>query len=53
MVEQIWIIKDWAGNVMFDAREWENFDDAEAFLSEFLGDNYKTDRQEYEIVRVE
>lgn len=47
-----WAVKDWAGNEM-DFGEFDSFDDAEAFLSEKLGDDYETDRQEYEIVQVE
>jgi hypothetical protein len=48
-------IQDWTGRIMQYSdsnNEFETFDDAEGFLSEFLGDNYDTDRQEYEIVEV-
>jgi hypothetical protein len=43
------IILDWAGNVCFNAVEFDTFDDAEAWLSEKLGDSYETDREEYYI----
>jgi hypothetical protein len=42
-----WIIKDWAGNHLFQKYQWSSFDDAEYFLDEQLGDNYETDREEY------
>lgn len=44
-----YIIQDWVGNVCFEGREFESFEDAEEFLSELLGDKYETDRQEYHI----
>ena len=43
------IIKDWAGNVCFFGKEFTDFDDAESFLCEKLGNDYETDRQEYYI----
>lgn len=43
-----WIVLDWAGNLM-DFGTFKSFDDAEEFLCEKLGDDYETDRQEYEI----
>lgn len=43
-------IQDWAGNVKFKGRTWDNFEDAEDFLSEHLGDKYEEDRQEFDIV---
>ena len=43
-----WIIKDWAGNLMTFGT-FVSFEDAEEFLCEKLGDDYETDRQEYEI----
>lgn len=45
-----WIIQDWAGNLM-DFGAFKSFDDAEEFLSEKLGDDYETDRQEYYILK--
>ena len=45
-----YIIKDWADNIMFNSESFNSFDDAESFLSEFLGDDYETDRQEYFII---
>jgi hypothetical protein len=43
-------IFDWAGNSPFGEKLFRSFDDAEEFLSEFLGDQYETDRQEYYIL---
>ena len=45
-----WIIKDWAGNLCFHDKEFNSFNDAEEYLSEYLGDNYDEDRSEYYIV---
>jgi hypothetical protein len=56
-----WIIVDWAGNYPFNKYNkngpgvtsdisFETFEDGEEFLSEFLGDNYETDRQEYYVI---
>jgi len=42
-------IIDWAGNVCFFGKTFDDFDDAEEFLCEKLGDDYETDRQEYYI----
>ena len=42
-------IQDWAGNSM-NYGTFTTFEDAEAYLSARLGDDYDTDRQEYEIV---
>jgi hypothetical protein len=53
MTNPIYIIQDWAGNICFDGSYFSTFDDAEAFLSERLGDTYETDRQEYFITRQE
>jgi uncharacterized protein (UPF0128 family) len=47
------IILDWAGNECFGGREFKSFDAAESFLSKKLGDDYETDRQEYEIEETE
>lgn len=44
-----WIIEDWAGRKM-NFGEFPSFEAAEAFLSEKLGDDYETDRGEYEVV---
>lgn len=45
----MFIIKDWAFNICFSSKEFDSFDDAEEFLSNFLGDNYDEDRGEYHI----
>jgi hypothetical protein len=45
----VYEIRDWADNVM-NFGEFDTFDDAEAYLSDKLGDSYYNDRQEYEIV---
>lgn len=45
----MYIIQDWAGDIKFDGETWDSFEKAEEFLSEMLGDNYDTDRQEYSI----
>lgn len=42
------VIYDWAGNLM-NFGTFKDFDDAEEFLSEKLGDAYETDRGEYVI----
>lgn len=42
-------IKDWADNTCFGGLEFKDFDDAEDFLCEKLGNEYETDRQEYYI----
>lgn len=55
MKNQVWEIQDWAGNVMrYKNRKnkFKSFEDAEDFLSRFLGDSYDSDRGEYEIVRI-
>lgn len=44
----MFLIYDWAGNLM-NFGEFETFDDAEQFLCERLGDDYETERQEYDI----
>lgn len=44
-----YIIVDWTSTVIFNKKKFKSFDDAEEFLSEFLGDKYETDRQEYYI----
>lgn len=49
-MKQIWVIENWAGNLMTFGK-FDSFEDAEEFLCEKLGDNYSTDRCEYEIVR--
>lgn len=45
-------IKDWTGNLCFNGRQFESFDDAESFLSETLDENYDEDRGEYYIEEV-
>jgi hypothetical protein len=55
-MKQVWIIKDWAGNIIkFEGRpyQYRSFDDAEEVLCEELDENYETDRQEYFIVPIE
>jgi hypothetical protein len=44
-----WIVCDWAGNICFDNRKFQSFEDVEEFLICQLGDKYDTDRQEYYI----
>lgn len=48
-MENIFIVKDWADNVRLNGKEFGSFEEAEEFLSEWLGDDYDTDRQEYYI----
>lgn len=45
------IIKDWAGNVCFKGREFEDFEDAWGFIYEFHDDEEYY--QEYEVIGVE
>lgn len=52
MKNQTYIIKDWAGNICFGGVVFPSFEDAEEFLSIKLGNEYDTDRQEYEIERI-
>ena len=52
-MKTIWIIKDWASNVIkIKGRPYfyDSFEDAEEVLSEELGEDYEECRQEYEIV---
>lgn len=54
-MKQQWEIRDWANNLIkFKDRPYlyDSFDDAEDVLSEELGDDYETDRQEYYILPV-
>lgn len=46
-------IVDWVNNEMFAGKLFDSFDDAECYLSEFLGDEYDEDRGEYYIVENE
>jgi len=48
---QKWHIIDWAGNSVFGGDTFDSFDDAEEFLSVKLGDDYETDRGEYDVVQ--
>ena len=50
MVNETWIIKDWANNICFNGQAFDDYLDAEDFLASELGDNYDTDRQEYYIM---
>ncbi len=43
-------IRDWAGNLKFGGQLFRTFDDAEAYLSEALGDRYETDRGEFYVI---
>ena len=44
-------IIDWAGNdLTYHHGIFDSFEDAEDHLSEFLGDNYGTDRGEYYVI---
>jgi hypothetical protein len=45
----MFIIEDWAGNVCFRGKEFNDFDEAEGFLCETLDDDYETDRGEFYI----
>jgi hypothetical protein len=40
------MIKDWAGNLCFE-KSFPDFEEAEDYLAEYLGDDYDTDRQKY------
>lgn len=42
----MFIIQDWAGNIMFNGMVWASWDDAESFLSEQLADDYDDMRGE-------
>jgi hypothetical protein len=48
----MYIIKDWADNRPFGEQQFSSFEEAEEYLSEYLGDSYDTDRQEYYITEV-
>lgn len=52
-MKEIWIIKDWTGNVCFQGQEFDSFDDAEEFMCERLGEDYEDARGEYEIQQKE
>ena len=45
-------IFDWAGNELWKHGTFKSFDDAEEYLSEFLRDEYETDRGEYYIEEI-
>ena len=45
----MFIIYDWANNDVFSGKLFDSFDIAEEYLTEFLGDIYEIDRQEYSI----
>lgn len=47
--KQSFTIIDWAGNTCFNGKSFPSFEDAEDYLCTKLGDDYETDRQEYEI----
>lgn len=56
MHSNLWIIEDWAGNVMFLGKLFDSFEDAEEFLSgqiHYDDDPNLDERGEYEIVPVE
>lgn len=49
----MWIIKDWADNVMFNGKKFKDFEDGEAHLMEFFEDNfmdYEENRGEYVVL---
>ena len=46
-----WFIVDWTNKIMFDSISFRSFEDAEAWLSDVLEENYDDNRQEYYIVR--
>lgn len=48
----MYYIQDWTGAIKFEGTLFEDFETAEEFLSEFLGDNYEEDRQEFYIEEV-
>ena len=52
----MFIIKDWADNIVCFGLDFKTFDDAETFLSEFievwLCENYDESRQDYFITEV-
>lgn len=41
----IWIIKDWADNLLFNGKEFDSFDNAEQFLCEHF-ENKELDYEE-------
>ena len=49
----MWIIKDWANNVLFDGREFETFEDGWDFLGETFPDVHETHFDDYFVVEVE
>lgn len=46
-------IVDWCYNRCFGYVEFESFDDADEYLSDYLGAAYEVDREEYEIIELE
>lgn len=46
-VESKTIIEDWAGNRMFPEMDFNNFEEAEEYLAEFLDGGYEEERGEY------
>lgn len=54
--EEIHVIYDWAGNLKFNGKQFETFEDAEEFLSEWFEKNgldYDDFRGEYSITSIE
>jgi len=50
MISKEYIIKDWAGNRVFEDENFCTFDEAEDFLRELfreIGADYEEERQEY------
>jgi hypothetical protein len=46
-------IRDWANNLMYDGERFKDFDTAEEFLCEKLGDNYEEYRGDIYITLIE
>lgn len=54
--EQVHVIFDWAGNLMFNGKQFPTFEDADEFLSDFFdktGKDYDEWRGEYYIESLE
>ena len=45
-----WHILDWLSNAPFQDKEFKDFDDAEEYLTDYLGKNYDESREDYEII---
>jgi len=49
----LYIIKDWAGNVMFNGELFESFEDADCFLGNFLDRLCETQGYDFDVERGE